>query len=206
MNYLTAILDDNGQVNLQENVIIEKEISDGRVNISSISNWDSLTKNKKSFNIDIKKDFKFIRTEIKLLRQQIGYNNLSLEEKIICNRYFCSGVEYNNPEVSQEEQELYYYSYKEGMNKSRQARDLSVSAYLFKQVYTGQISKSDIDIAIKDSQPYRDTYLRDGIEGIGYGDTQKGIINFVKDDLINYSGFNQQIIDDTLDIYVNGNY
>jgi hypothetical protein len=204
---LTVKTDQDGNILVDQPVIIEGSVSSGRADYSSIERWDNLINGKrKNFICNDVRDFKFVRVEIKSIRQAVGYDNLTLEEKIICNKYFVSGVEYNNNEVSAEKQNEYFYYYKENMNNCRQSRDLAVSAYLFKLVFTGQISKTNIDMAIKDSQPYREIYLRDGIEGIGYGDTQKGIINYVQDDLIGYAGFNQTMVDAIYDIYANGNY
>lgn len=151
---------------------VEQTLSQGYADISSITNWDR-------FKGATGKDIKFIKRQINLLRESVGYNNLSLEEKILSNKYFASGVEYINAEVSaQEQSEFFYNFYKPLSDDARKDRDLAVSALMVKWLYTGQLSLESTDSLIKSSKNLRTDYIRDGVEGIGYGDDSDGLINF----------------------------
>lgn len=152
------------------------EIDSEEIVVSSITNWDKYGK-------ELGKDVKFIKNEINKLRIETGYSNLSISEKIIANKYFASGVEYVNSEVSESEQDYYFDNfYKQEMDLSRLKRDLSLSKYFVRKIYTGIVSQSVIDRLIEDSRLIRINWLRDGTAGIGYGDTIDGVINFVKND------------------------
>lgn len=151
---------------------VEQTLSPGYADISSITNWDR-------FRGATGKDVKFIKRQINLIRESIGYNNLPLEEKILANKYFASGVEYINSEVSAAEQSSFFSNfYKPLSDDARRDRDLAVSALMVKWLYTGQLSLGSTDALIKSSKNLRTDYIRDGIEGIGYGDGSDGIINY----------------------------
>lgn len=151
---------------------VEETLSQGYADISSITNWDR-------FRGATGKDIKFIKRQIQLLCQGIGYNNLPLNEQILANKYFASGVEYFNSEVSAAEQDAFFLNfYKLLSDEARRDRDLAVTGLMVKWLYTGQLSLDSTNQLISASKNLRTDYLRDGVEGIGYGDAVSGIINF----------------------------
>jgi len=151
---------------------VEETLSSGYADISSITNWDR-------FSGATGKDVKFIKRRIDLIRQSIGYNNLSLEEKILTNKYFASGVEYINGEVSAQEQSNFFSNfYKPLSDDTRRDRDLAVTALMVKWLYTGQLGLIPTNELISASRNMRTAYIRDGVEGIGYGDSVSGVLNF----------------------------
>jgi hypothetical protein len=143
---------------------------------SSITNWDK-------YGTYTEKDFKTIRYEITLLRQAIGYNNLPLNEKILANKYFASGVEYFNAQVTPAEQDAFFNDFlKPNSDTARKSRDLAVTQWVIRRIYTGVLTQATVDKLIQDAAKLRTEYLRDGTQGIGYNDTIEGVINFVKND------------------------
>lgn len=155
---------------------VESSVSTGYADISSITNWDS-------FGKMTEKDFKVIKNEIKLICVAIGYNNLSLYEKILANKYFASGVEYNNSQVGASEQDQFFYNFfKPNSDQARQQRDVAVSGYMMKLIYTGQLDYAVLCNLVEAARSFRVNYLRDGITGIGYGDAIEGILNFIEND------------------------
>lgn len=167
----------NGNNSQEEvSIVFTDTLPDGYTDISSITNWDTLTP-------ICPFDFKAIKYQIYLLRVSIGYNNLSLEEKIITNKWFASGVEYNNAEVNAEQQAKYFTDFfKPGADNSRHNRDVAVSNYMMKLVYTGQLDYLVLCDLIQNAGIYRTQYIRDGITGIGYGDAVDGVVNYTKND------------------------
>ena len=129
------------------------------------------------------RDYKFAKYEMVLLVQSIGYVNLSTAEKILANKWFASGVEYNNSEVTTSQQNAFFNDFvKPNSDHSRVYRDLVVTQWFIQRLYTGVLLQSVIDDLIKTAEGLRTKYLRDGTTGIGYGDTIEGVINFVKND------------------------
>jgi len=154
----------------------EDSVSEGYADITSITSWDR-------FGLDTGKDFKVIKYQIYLLRIALGYENLSLEEQIITNKWFASGVEYINAQVPTSEQKIYFTEFfKPGADGARQQRDVAVSSYMMQLVYTGQFDYLVLCDLIQNARSLRTEYLRDGVTGIGYGDAVDGVVNYTKND------------------------
>lgn len=167
---------DEEQLNGNPPFKAEESVSSGYEDISSITYWDM-------FGSWTGKDFKVIRYQINLLRISIGYANLSLEEKILANKYFASGVEYFNAQVTPTEQEAFFRNFlKPNSDIARKSRDLAVTGWVNTRVYTGILDFGVVNQLILYSENLRTKYLRDGTSGIGYGDTIEGIVNFVMND------------------------
>jgi len=149
-------------------------LPDGYTDITSITNIDAYWQLSN-------RDFKFARYQITLLRIATGYANLSDTEKVLANKWFASGVEYFNSEVTAYEQDDFFANFlKPGTDNSRVLRDLAVTKYLNRKLYTGVLQQNIIDQLVLDARGLRTAYLRDGTQGIGYSDTIEGVINFVK--------------------------
>ena len=84
------------QLNGNQPWIINETLQNGYSDITSITNWNSI-----GFNL---KDYNYVRNEINILLNQIGFNNLTLNEKIIVSRYFLVGKSDRDTVLSEEEQ------------------------------------------------------------------------------------------------------
>jgi hypothetical protein len=167
---------ETSQLNGNPPFIVNTVLQPGYADISSITNWDN-------FGIVTGKDFKYIRYQISLIVAATGYANLSLSEKILANKYFASGVEYFNAQVSAAQQDIYFSTFfKPNADISRINRDLAVTRYMARLLYTGLLEQSVLDQMIADARNFRIDYRTDGTQGIGYGDSVVGIINFVNND------------------------
>jgi hypothetical protein len=167
---------ETSQLNGNPPFIVNTVLQPGYADISSITSWDN-------FGIVTGKDFRYIRYQIQLIVTATGYANLSLSEKILANKYFVSGVEYFNAEVTPAEQNLFFSDFlKPNSDTARKQRDLAVTGWIVQKLYTGLLAQAVIDTLIEDAAELRTQYIRDGRQGIGYNDTIEGVINFVKND------------------------
>ena len=84
---------------------------------------------------------------------------------------------------------------------------------MFKKVFTGIITKAQLDELTQESESLRTKYLRDGIEGTASGDNIDGIFDYVEGTsgyattgFPSKSYYTTQIGTDVMDIYRGGIY
>lgn len=166
----------------------------GYQDVSSITNWDS-------YGMLAGQDFKSVKYQIQLICTATGYANLSVNERIIANKYFASGVEYNNSDVTAAQQDIYFSTFfKPNSDECRKKRDSQASGYLMKMVYMGSLPYETVLLASSACTLLRTLYLRDGVCGIGYGDAVSGVMNFINCDS-NYSPYTLVSINTTNSIF-----
>jgi hypothetical protein len=187
------------QLNGNQPWIINDTIQNGYSDITSISNWDSI-----GFDL---KDYNYVRNEINILLNQIGFNNLSLNEKIIVSKYFLVGKTDRDTVLSEEEQVNFWNILVENSQECRFKRWEVAKKYIsykLTPINSSDLAKSTSSLC-NDYINYNITTLtKDGVSGLF--DYLKGEGDYINNGYPSKSYWTQIDQDRIIDILENGNY
>jgi hypothetical protein len=125
------------QLNGNQPWIISENIQNGYSDITSITNWDSI-----GFDL---KDYDYVRTRIKEIVTQIGFNNLPLNEKIISAKYFLVDKTERDSVLTEDEQIFYWDNLIVNSQDSRFKRWESAKKYISYKL--SPVNSSDLAIS-----------------------------------------------------------
>lgn len=138
------------------------------VDVSSIENW-------KTFGRRTNKDYKFIRNEIKLLANSIGWNNLTSSEKRICAKHFIVGKSRLDEIFTIKEQIKRGFLFHGRSTKTRDQRWSHAEIEIFNRLGKNGWRKIFDDIN-QDNLTSR--YINEGLEGTIEGDAE-GLFDYL---------------------------
>lgn len=179
--------------------IVSDDLIENYTDVSSILNW---------FNYGDKlKDFNYVRDRVKYFVDTIGFNNLSLEEKIISSQYFLVSKVDRDTVLSEEDQKIYWNVLVENSQKSRFNRWEHAKTYISYKL--SPINSSDL---AKSTSVLCNDYInfniitktKDGISGLF--DYLKGEGDYITNGYPSKSYWTQQDQDALMNILENGNY
>jgi hypothetical protein len=179
--------------------IVNDVLMEDYEDISSIKNWDL-------YGTKIK-DFIYNRDRIKELTNTIGFNNLSLDEKIISAKYFLVDKPDRDSVLSEDDQKKYWQNLVVFSQNSRQIRWENAKSYISYEL-TPQNSS---DLAKSTSELCNDyinyniiTKTKDGISGLF--DYLKGNGDYITNGYPSKPYWTKKDQDGIMDILENGNY
>ena len=179
--------------------IVNDVLMEDYEDISSIKNWDL-------YGTKIK-DFIYNRDRIKELTNTIGFNNLSLDEKIISAKYFLVDKPDRDSVLSEDDQKKYWQNLVVFSQNSRQIRWEIAKSYISYEL-TPQNSS---DLAKSTSELCNDyinyniiTKTKDGISGLF--DYLKGNGDYITNGYPSKPYWTKKDQDGIMDILENGNY
>jgi hypothetical protein len=179
--------------------LVSDIIKDGYMDVSSITNWDLFG--------DRLKDFIYVRDKIKSFVDSIGFNNLSLEEKIISAKYFVVGKTDRDSVLSEEEQYQFWDVLVTESQKSRFIRwehAKKYISYVLSPINSSDLAKST-SVLCNDYINYNIiTKVKDGISGLF--DYLKGEGDYISNGYPSKSYWSRENQDQLMDILENGNY
>lgn len=179
--------------------LVSDIIKDGYMDVSSITNWDLFG--------DRLKDFIYVRDKIKSFVDSIGFNNLSLDEKIISAQYFLVTKSDRDTVLSEDDQKIYWSSLVENSQKSRFSRWEHAKTYIsykLTPMNSSDLAKSTSDLCNDYINFNIITKNKDGISGLF--DYLKGEGDYVTNGYPSKSYWTQQDQDSLMGILENGNY
>jgi hypothetical protein len=187
------------QLNGNKPWIVSETLQNGYADISSIESWNAI-----GFNV---KDYLYVRNQVNLLLQQIGFNNLSLNEKIIVSQYFLVSKSDRDTVMSEEEQVNYWNILIENSQDCRFKRWETAKKYISYKllpVDSSDLAKSTSELCTDYINYNIITKIKDGISGLF--DYLKGEGDYVSNGYPIKSYWSQQDQDKLMDILENGNY
>ena len=179
--------------------LVSTFILDNYEDISSIFNWDV-------YGLKLK-DFNYVRDRINELPISIGFNNLTIEEKIISAKYFVVGKTERDSVLNEEEQYEYWSvliteSQNSRFNRWEHAK--KYISYKLSPINSSDLAKSTSDLCNDYINYNIITKTKDGISGLF--DYLKGEGDYVGLGYPSKSYWTQQDQDNLMDILENGNY
>jgi hypothetical protein len=187
------------QLNGNNPWVVSETLQNGYADISNIESWNTI-----GFNV---KDYLYVRNQINLLLQQIGFNNLSLNEKIIVSQYFLVSKIDRDTVMSEEEQVNYWNILIENSQDCRFKRWETAKKYISYKllpVDSSDLAKSTSELCADYINYNIITKIKDGISGLF--DYLKGEGDYVSNGYPIKSYWLQQDEDRLMDILENGNY
>lgn len=179
--------------------VINENLQNGYADITSIVNWETI-----GFNL---MDYNYVRNQMGLSVNQIGFNNLPLSEKIIASRYFLVGKSDRDTVVSEEEQIGYWNVLIENSQNCRFNRWEAAKKYIsytLPPVDSSNLAKSTSELCNDYINYNIITLSKDGISGLF--DYLKGEGNYVNLGYPSKPYWTQENQDKIIDILENGNY
>jgi hypothetical protein len=167
--------------------------------VSSITNWDNYGSRLEDFN--------FIRDRIKDLTDLIGFNNLTLEEKIISAKYFVVGKVDRDTVLTEEEQYNYWGVLVTESQQSRFNRWENAKQYIsykLSPINSSDLAKSTSELCNDYINYNIITKVKDGISGLF--DYLRGEGDYINNGYPSKSYWSQQDQNKLMDILENGNY
>jgi hypothetical protein len=167
--------------------------------VSSITNWDNYGSRLEDFN--------FIRDRIKDLTDLIGFNNLTLEEKIISAKYFVVGKVDRDTVLTEEEQYNYWSVLVTESQQSRFNRWENAKQYIsykLSPINSSDLAKSTSELCNDYINYNIITKVKDGISGLF--DYLRGEGDYINNGYPSKSYWSQQDQNKLMDILENGNY
>lgn len=187
------------QLNGNKPWVISETLQNGYADISSIENWNI-------FGFDLK-DYNYVRNQINLILNQVGFNNLTLNEKIIVSQYFLVGKADRDTIISEEEQVDYWNTLVENSQDCRFKRWESAKKYIsykLSPIDSSDLAKSTSELCTDYINYNIITKAKDGISGLF--DYLKGEGDYVVGGYPSKSYWTQQDQDKIMDILENGDY
>lgn len=187
------------QLNGNKPWVISETLQNGYADITSITNWGAI-----GFNL---MDYNYVRNQISILVNQIGFNNLSLNEKIIVSRYFLVNKTDRDSVMSEEEQINYWNILVENSQDCRFKRWEVAKKYIsykLSPVDSSDLAKSTSELCADYINYNIITKVKDGISGLF--DYLKGEDDYIGGGYPNKSYWTQIDQDRIMDILENGNY
>jgi hypothetical protein len=179
--------------------IINETVQNGYADITSITNWDSI-----GFNL---MDYNYVRNQIALLANQIGFNNLSSLEKVITSRYFLVNKTDRDTVMSEEEQITYWNILVENSQDCRFKRWEAAKKYIsykLSPMDSSDLAKSTSELCADYINYNIITLSKDGISGLF--DYLKGEGDYTNNGYPSKSYWTQLDQNKIMDILENGNY
>jgi hypothetical protein len=167
--------------------------------ISSVINWDNYGRRLKDFN--------YVRDRINELTNSIGFNNLTLEEKIISAKYFVVGKVDRDTVLTEEEQYSYWCMLVTESQHSRFNRweeSKKYISYKLTPINSSDLAKSTSELCNDYINYNIITKVKDGISGLF--DYLRGQGDYTTNGYPSKSYWTQQDQDSLMDILENGNY
>lgn len=187
------------QLNGNSPWIANEVIQSGYADITSIENWNTI-----GFNI---KDYNYVRSQINTIVTQAGFNNLTLNEKIIASKYFLVGKADRDTVISEEEQVNYWNILVENSQDCRFKRWESAKKYIsykLSPIDSSDLAKSTSELCADYINYNIITKAKDGISGLF--DYLKGEGDYVGSGYPSKSYWTQADQDRIMDVLENGNY
>ena len=179
--------------------IISETLQSGYADITSIENWNAI-----GFDL---KDYNYVRNEINLVLNQIGFNNLTLNEKKIVSQYFLVGKSDRDTVLPEEEQVNYWTILIENSQECRFSRWEAAKKYIsykLEPIDSSDLAKSTSELCNDYINYNIITLAKDGISGLF--DYLKGEGGYATNGYPSKSYWSQVNQDRMMDILENGNY
>lgn len=177
------------------NDIIHPNYSD----ITSIINWDSI-----GFDL---KDYEYVRTRIKEIVTNLGFNSLSQNEKLIVSKHFVVNKEDRDTVMSEEEQIYYWNVLIENSQDCRFKRWEYAKKYIsykLSPLNSSDLAKSTSELCSDYINYNIITKTKDGISGLF--DYLKGEGDYINNGYPSKVYWSKNDQDKIMDILENGNY
>lgn len=188
----------SGDVNGRE-FIVSDIIQNNYEDVSSIINWNN-------YGLRLK-DYNYIREKIKEITLNVGFDNLSYEEKVISAQFFVVGKTERDTVLSEEEQYQFWDTLITQSQESRFQRwehAKKYISYVLTPINSSDLAKSTSDLCNDYINYNIITKVKDGISGLF--DYLKGEGDYVGNGYPSKSYWTQQDQDKLMDILENGNY
>ena len=179
--------------------LIDDTTPSGYSDVSSIINWDNYGHRLKDYN--------FVRDRIKELTDSIGFNNLTLDEKIISAKYFVVGKTDRDEVLTEEEQYGYWdilITESQNSRFNRWGHAKKYISYKLSPINSSDLAKSTSELCNDYINYNIITKVKDGISGLFDYLTGQG--DYTANGYPSKSYWTQQDQDSLMDILENGNY
>jgi hypothetical protein len=187
------------QLNGNNPWIISEVLQNDYADITSIENWNII-----GFNL---KDYNYVRNQINLILNQIGFNNLTLNEKKIVSQYFLVDKQDRDIVLTEEEQIIYWNDLVTNSQDCRFKRWEAAKKYIsynLTPIDSSDLAKST-SILCNDYINYNIiTKTKDGVSGLF--DYLKGEEDYTTNGYPSKTYWTQENQDKIMDILENGNY
>ena len=141
----------------------------GYQDVTSIENWDQ-------FNHVIRKDYKFLRQQIKILVQNTGWTNLTQLEKQIAVKYFVVSKQRRDQRYTMKEQIILGLVWHKESVKARQIR----FDYAAMEIWN-RLTRTEARTIVNqiEADALSNKYIQFGTEGIQKGDPE-GLFDYIE--------------------------
>lgn len=190
---------DSSDLNGNPPWIINDTIQPNYSDITSIINWDAI-----GFDL---KDYEYVRTRIKEIVTNLGFNSLSQNEKLIVSKHFVVNKEDRDTVMSEEEQIYYWNVLIENSQDCRFKRWEYAKKYIsykLSPLNSSDLAKSTSELCSDYINYNIITKTKDGISGLF--DYLKGEGDYINNGYPSKVYWSKNDQDKIMDILENGNY